>query len=221
MKIDPRDSRALVPQEECEILKQIQNDHELIDRLNITSEELEALSKCALFGTMTCKQDMLFILQQIRAATAPAVGGPIDQTPLFPQPPPTADREEDPVPPDCRRLLIRLNGSPVPEPGSLAGVARKRVAERLAILAWTTLAVAVLGWSVLILILRWSNYFMTSVGMPASQAAPSTAWYSNLDQFKILFLVELLLVASIVVSMYLRSRRGSRRLKVRPRRSWR
>ncbi len=221
MKSDPRDSTALVPQEECEILRQIRSDHELIDRLNITPDELEALSKCAMFGTMTCKQDMLFILQQIRAATAPAAGGPLDQTPLFPQPPPPADREEDPVPPDCRRLLIRLDGSAVPKPGSLAGVARKRVAERLAILAWTTLAVAALGWSLLILISRWSNSFMTSVGMPASHAAPSTAWYSNLDQFKILFLVEVLLVAAIVVSMYLRSHRGSRRFKVRPRRSWR
>ena len=210
-----------MPQEECEILKQIRNDHELIDRLNITSEEFEALSKCALFGTMTCKQDMLFILQQIRAATAPAVGGPIDQTPLFPQPPPTADREEDPVPPDCRRLLIRLGGSAVPEPGSLAGVARKRVAERLAILARTTLAVAVLGWGLLILMSRWSNNFMTSVGIPAGHAPTSTTWYSNLDQFKILFLVELLLVVGIVVAMYLRTHRGTRRLKVRPRRSWR
>jgi len=210
-----------VPQEECEILRQIRNDHELIDRLNITPEEFEALSKCALFGTLTCKQDMLFILQQIRAATAPAAGGPIDQTPLFPQPPPTAGWEEDPVPPDCRRLLIRLGGSAVHETGSLAGVARKRAAERLAILAWTTLAVAVLGWSLLILISRWSNSFMTSFGMPASQAAPSTAWYSNLDQFKSLFLVELLFLVGTVVAMYLKSHRGSRRLKVRPRRSWR
>ncbi len=59
------------PPQEPSILDQIRNDHELVARLSITPLELEALSKCALLGTLTCKEDMLFILRQIREARRP------------------------------------------------------------------------------------------------------------------------------------------------------
>lgn len=59
------------PPQEPSFLDQIRNDHELVARLSITPQELEALSKCALLGTLTCKEDMLFILRQIREATRP------------------------------------------------------------------------------------------------------------------------------------------------------
>ena len=59
------------PSQERSILDQIRNDHELVARLSITPQELEALSKCALLGTLTCKEDMLFILRQIREARRP------------------------------------------------------------------------------------------------------------------------------------------------------
>jgi hypothetical protein len=59
------------PPQEPSILDQIRNDHELVTRLSITPQELEALSKCALLGTLTCKEDMLFILRQIREARRP------------------------------------------------------------------------------------------------------------------------------------------------------
>jgi hypothetical protein len=59
------------PSQERSILDQIRDDHELVARLSITPQELEALSKCALLGTLTCKEDMLFILRQIREARRP------------------------------------------------------------------------------------------------------------------------------------------------------
>ena len=59
------------PPQERSFLDQIRDDHELVARLSITPQELEALSKCALLGTLTCKEDMLFILRQIREATRP------------------------------------------------------------------------------------------------------------------------------------------------------
>jgi Protein of unknown function (DUF2786) len=59
------------PSQQRSILDQIRDDHELVARLSITAQELEALSKCALLGTLTCKEDMLFILRQIREATRP------------------------------------------------------------------------------------------------------------------------------------------------------
>ena len=59
------------PSQQRSILDQIRDDHELVARLSITPQELEALSKCALLGTLTCKEDMLFILRQIREARRP------------------------------------------------------------------------------------------------------------------------------------------------------
>ena len=68
---DTHDRIDSAPQDERAILDEIRNDHDLIARLKITPKELEALSKCALLGTLTCKEDMLFILRQIREARRP------------------------------------------------------------------------------------------------------------------------------------------------------
>jgi hypothetical protein len=63
---------------------------------------------------------------------------------------------------------------------------------------------------------RWRNNFMTSIGMSTDHAAPWAAWYSNLDRSAILLWGEVLFVVGIAVVMYLKSRRGHRRFKVRP-----
>src|SRR5208337_4093895 len=73
MKGELQDQLILAPRTERAILDEIRNDRELIARLRVTPQELEALSKCALLGTLTCKQDMLFILRQIREATSPDI----------------------------------------------------------------------------------------------------------------------------------------------------
>ena len=220
MKSDVQDQPILVPQEECEVLNLIRDDHELIKRLRITPEELEALSKCAMLGTLTGKQHMLGILRQIREAGGPAAGGPIDQTPIFAEPAIPEEREEAPVP-DCRKMLVRLAGTAVSEPGSLESTVRRRVPEQFGILFWTIVLVVGLAWNFLIAMSRWRNNFMTNIGMPIGQAAPSAAWYSNLDRTYILLWGEVLLVVGIAVVMYLKSRRGHRRFRVRPGRSWR
>ena len=45
MKNETHDATNLAPREERAILDEIRNDHELIARLRITPQELEALSK--------------------------------------------------------------------------------------------------------------------------------------------------------------------------------
>ncbi len=220
MRAETQDHLIPVPKEECEVLNLIREDHELIERLKITPDELEALSKCAMFGTLTCKQHMLAILRQIREAGGPAAGGPeLNQTPLFPEPAVPEEREGVPLP-DCRRMLVRLAGDAVSEPGSLESTVRRRVPEQFGILFWTVILVAGLAWNFMIAISRWRNNFLTSVGMPGAQAAPSTAWYSNLNQTHILLWGEVLIVVGIALVMYFKSRRGHRRLKIKPRRSW-
>ena len=221
MKPETQDNPIVVPHEECEVLNLIREDHELIERLKITPDEIEALSKCAMFGTLTCKQHMLAILRQIREADGPAAGGPaIDQTPLFPEPALPEEQEEVPLP-DCRRMLVRLAGTAAHEASSLEGVVRRRVPEQLGILFWTIVLVLGLAWNLLIAMSRWRNNFMTSIGMATDPASHSATWYSKLDQPYILLWGEVLLVLGIAVAMYLKSHRHYRRFKVRPRRSWR
>src|SRR5277367_6060596 len=109
MKPDNQEQLKPAPHEEQQIFDEISSDRELIDRLKISDGELEALSKCVLLGTLTCKQDMLFILRVIRDANSPAA----DRAPLALPPPDYLGVEEDEVAleeepvPDFRRIAIR------------------------------------------------------------------------------------------------------------------
>ena len=47
-------------------------DHGIIERLQVTPQELQALSKVSLLGSLTCRQDALFVLRQLRSAMKPA-----------------------------------------------------------------------------------------------------------------------------------------------------
>ena len=46
--------------------------HGVVERFQLTPEELKALSNASLFGSWTCEQDVKFMLHQIREATKPA-----------------------------------------------------------------------------------------------------------------------------------------------------
>ncbi|MGO8801682.1 hypothetical protein [Candidatus Binatus sp.] len=208
MKADSQDLLAVATEEGSDFLDQIRNDRHLIERLKITPEELEALSKCSLFGTLTCKQDMLFILRQIREASGrPAAGGPLDQTPLFAQPPAPQQQEEDPVPPQWRRITVSPDSAAAPE--------------RSSVVFWMMVLVAGLALNFLIAVSFWRNGFMTTVGRFTGRAGHSAVWYSNLDRPDVLFLGEVLFVVAVAVVIYLKSRRAYRRFRVRPRRGWR
>lgn len=214
MKSELQERLKLAPKEERAILDEIRNDRELIARLSITSQEMEALSKCALLGTLTCKQDMLFILRQIREATSPS----LDQPALFPQPPQAEDEDEaaDSLP-DFRHIPIRETPGVITEPGSLEGIVRRRLPEQFGVLFWVVVLIVGLVWNGALLITRWRDSFMTAIGnAPLTQASASTAWYDRLDHFNFLMAFEILSVASVVGVMYFINRRNSRRFKVRP-----
>ena len=215
MKAETKGNLDLTPQQERAILDQIRNDHELIARLSITPQELEALSRCALLGTLTCKQDMLFILRQIREATSPA----IDHTTLFPKPPEVNGFEEDPVPdlPDLRHIATRLAPAAVHEPGSLDTVVRRRIPERVGVLFWVVVLVVGLVWNGLLVMSRWRDNFITTVGTAVTPAASSSdVWYDRLDHLNTLLFWEVMFVAAVAILVYLKTQRDSRRFKVRP-----
>jgi hypothetical protein len=54
------------------IIEEFRSDHEVIERLRVTPQELQALSSSSLLGSLTCKQDVLFMLRQLREAPKPA-----------------------------------------------------------------------------------------------------------------------------------------------------
>jgi len=206
---DPLD---LAPREEHAILDAIRNDHDLISRLKISPQELEALSKCALLGTLTCKQDMLFILRQIREASSPT----IDHTTIFPKPPEPAEPENDSGP-SLRHLATHVTPSIIPEPGSLDSIVRRRRPEQFGILFWLVLLVGGVVWNGVLIISRWRDSFMTSIGASVSQIGISDLWYGKMDHMNVLLVAEVLMVVAIAVVIHLRSQRNSRRFKVRPR----
>lgn len=47
-------------------------DREGLEALGVTPEELQTLSRVSLLGSLTCKEDVEFILRQIREAMTPA-----------------------------------------------------------------------------------------------------------------------------------------------------
>src|SRR6202035_4078796 len=47
-------------------------DRETIAALGVTAVELQELSRASLLGSLTCEDDLLFLLRQIRAAMSPA-----------------------------------------------------------------------------------------------------------------------------------------------------
>jgi len=207
MKTDTHEISSVAPPSEPTILDQISSDHELIDRLKITPQELEALSKCALLGTLTCKQDMLFILRQIRES-----GDPEEATKIVH---PRPEREEDPIPHLARRT-IRIPAAAIePEPSSKSGW--RLMPQRFGSVFWVLVLVAGLIWNVLIAISRWSDEsLVASTSSVAAQSPAPDAWYSQFDGSHALLWLEILFVGGMAALMYFKTRKTTRRVKARP-----
>ncbi len=73
----PRLHALTADRERAEVWADFRRDRELIERLRITPDEIDALENCALLGTLTSKQDLLFILRQIREATGSLAEQPV------------------------------------------------------------------------------------------------------------------------------------------------
>lgn len=65
------DTRTEAEPTQSSVFKEFCEDRGTIRMLGVTPQELEALSRASLLGTMSCKEDVLFMLQQIREKAAP------------------------------------------------------------------------------------------------------------------------------------------------------
>jgi len=194
-------------QSQSEILGEIRNDRELIARLRITPQELEALSKCALLGTLTNKQDMLFLLRVIRDATDPAAERSDLASQLVDQPEDFNDPD-----PDFSRVRLRLTPARTSAPDSPEVSVRRRVIGLFGILFLTIAMVGGFVWGGLHALWHLRDSFVATAG------APSQPWYERLDHFNILLSSEIFFLASAAITIYLKSWNRGRRLKVRPER---
>jgi hypothetical protein len=214
MKTDSHRPSTVASPQERPILDQIRDDHELVARLNIIPQELDALSKCAFLGTLTCKEDMLFILRQIREATSPLVS---ERILLFPQPSPySEDEKQEDLPPDFRQIQSRFAAEIIPDPGSLEGPVRRRLPEQFGVVFLVAIMALALLWNGIITISRWRGSFITKVGMRVSQAPASEVWFNHLDRLSVLLSWDILFVVGITGVIYLRSLAGRSRFRVRP-----
>ena len=116
MKPDTQKHLAAVSPTQRDLWDQFRHDHELIQRLRITPNEINSLQHCALLGTLTCKQDFLFILRQIREATGPVTADDItDLRPVAAY----EDSFEEPAPRVVRTQSYLVPSAAKAEPGSL------------------------------------------------------------------------------------------------------
>ena len=53
------------------VFREFCRDEDTIRSLKVTEQELEALSRASLLGALTCKEDLMFILQQVRQKLNP------------------------------------------------------------------------------------------------------------------------------------------------------
>jgi hypothetical protein len=207
---------ASASREKRDVWDQFCNDHELIDRLRISPHELDSLSKCALLGTLTCKQDLLFILRQIREATGP--GSPPT---VFASAPITHNEESiDERAPDLSRIRVRLapSAETLARPASLTGNVERRVPEQFGVVFWAIILAAGLVWNLAIAVSHWrASMRTTMLGATVDAAPQAQAWYTKLDDFHMLVVAEIFVLLCVLAVLFIRARnKRPRRLKVKP-----
>ncbi len=165
-----------LPQAEREIWDRFSKDRELLERLQVTTQELEALANCVLLGTLTCKQDMLFILQQIRVATESLSEEPT----LSPIASPRRDDKtgaKEPSAPGEHRPAASVRT--VADPGSLEIIARSRAIEQFGVLFGAMLLIGFIMWNFVAGLSTWRHHFLTTIGVQAYYATVPEVWDGN------------------------------------------
>jgi hypothetical protein len=160
------EGRVQAPREERQIFDQFCDDHEMLERLRVTPQELGALKKCVLLGTLTCKEDLLFILREIRIATEDAS----EETTIASAPTPCRDDKTDDPPKELGAKANRRRVAPVrnlAEPGSLEAVARSRPIEQFGVLCWTVILLGFLTWNVVAGMSSWRQHLLARIGVQA------------------------------------------------------
>ena len=209
----PGHTTIVAPREKREVWEHFCADKELLDRLRVTHDELKALENCALLGTLSGKDDLLFILRQLRE---PRTAVQPDEPPA-PRPGIEVEIEEPEEP--AARVVPILNlhtATNLRDPASFATITRNRRLEHLGILAGAITLIAIVMWNFLGGISAWRDHFLSIVPSRAGQQAIAVAQSNPGASVSRLVIAELFAVGVIALMMHLRSRNVHRRFKVKP-----
>src|SRR5260370_13087413 len=187
MRTESSQQIIAAPHEKRSVWDHFQHDHEVIARLKIIVQAVEALGHCAMLGLLACRDDLLFILRQIREATDPVA----PKEAITIRPVASYEQSIEEPEPDPRRLRFQLaTSAPIPsDPGSLTGIVQRRVPEQLGVTFWAVVLVGGLMWNFAIAIARWRENFLSRISvLPATQSLPSAPWYPKYDTSNLLSL---------------------------------
>ena len=191
--IDGRESKQISAYEKSsphKIIEEFRRDHELIERLRVTSHELQALSSASLLGSLTCKQDVLFMLRQIREARNPAAL----QAAVPPEPLYLPGENIEPSQPSFSEMAERIRHESL---AKLTAWDDSSTAHRRSALAHFGVFSSALV--VLMAAITWACFKMMSIARGAR--------FDKAGNSKILVSSVILFVASVVVGMCLRRSR--------------
>lgn len=102
---------AITVERRHKIIQEFCNDHEVIERLQVTPQELQALSGASLLGPLICKEDVLFMLRQIREVRNL---GELQAT-VRPEPLYVGDENIGPSMPDFSEMAERIRREALPK----------------------------------------------------------------------------------------------------------
>ena len=187
-----------------EIIEEFRSDHEVIERLRVTPQELQALSSASLLGSLTYKQDVQFMLSQIREAREPASL----QATVPPEPLHVAAENIEPSIPDFSEMAERIRRESLAklnESDSLRVIDRRSTLGQFGVFSSALILMAAMTWSCIKMMVNWRHHLSRKLTLSALSSIG--ARFGKTGNYKILVSGMILFVASLVVGIYLRRSR--------------
>ncbi len=154
---EPEQVSAFEKSSQHEIIEEFRGDHEVIERLRVTPQELQALSSASLLGSLTCKQDVLFMLRQIREARKrEELQATVPPEPLY-----VPDENVEPSQPGFSEMAERLRReslAKLTESDSLRGTDHRSTFGRFGVFSSALGLMAAITWSCIKMMLNWRHH---------------------------------------------------------------
>lgn len=194
---------------------EFRTDHAMIERLKVSPQEMEALSTCSLLGTLTCKEDMLFILRQIREASGPAspealaaqIQSPSSAETCAPEP--TADP---------RRMALAAGPSLLDrrlEPSALSGMIQSWSIHQAGVMFWMLVGLGAMIAIIASGMLGWMHHFQAQMPIGAQVAEAATGTTAPHASVGTMVMFEAMVVGIVAIALFIRERQGRRRFRKR------
>jgi len=199
-----------------EVWEELCRDHELLERLKVTPAELDSLRNCAFLGSLTGKDDMLFILRMMRAGNTPDFAVLVDPDSECTEHDEESldEPEESPAIKPAFDLSTFRAAAPAPE--SLAAIARVRVPEQLTVFALIIAMTFAMLWYFVPAIIGWQHHFWGQLGIATPDPVSQSAVVARVSEYRLLLVSESVFVLAALTLTHWFYRAQTRHLKVRP-----